>query len=179
MSNHKHREPQDREAFIRDFTALWEDVVRVVYLKEPPDGVALKEAETAWVHTWHTPLQHVALIADPNHVTNWAAYGQKARVKRWAEWVKSKLRVDKAAVRTRYGMVYDVPQPGRHSDVLIMLRDQFGKPWLEDNRDHVQGFTLNDGTFATRAEAAKVAFAAGQLPQCDECPSSLISEMLW
>lgn len=89
------------------------------------------------------------------------------------------LTVDRAAVQTRDGTVYDVPQPGRHSDVLIMLRDQFGKPWLEGHRDHTQGFTLSDGTFAIRTEAAKVAFEAGQLPQCDECPPSLISEMLW
>lgn len=89
------------------------------------------------------------------------------------------MSVEAAAIQTKEGVVYSVPRPGRHDTVLIMLRDRFGRDWLEANRDHVQGFMLSDGTFATRAEAAKVAFEAGQLPDFTECPPSLSSENLW
>lgn len=176
------RQPEVKDQYTQDVITLWEDAVRVVYRKEPPAGVAPREAEMAWDHTGMAPLEYVVFIADPKKATNQIARGQKAREKRWKAWLKSKLKVDKAAVQTQDGTVYDVPQPGRHSDVLIMLRDRFGRPWLEANRDHVQGFTLNDGTFATRKEAAKVAWRAGQLSLsiCMEgCPTSLISEMLW
>jgi len=92
---------------------------------------------------------------------------------------KKPLTVEKAAILTRDGIIYSVPRPGRHDTVLVMLRDKFGREWLETNRDHRQGFELSDGTFRIRKYAAKVAFDAGQLPQCTECPPSLVSEDLW
>lgn len=58
------------------------------------------------------------------------------------------------------GVVWTVPRPGRHHDVIaFIIKD---RPWI----DHVggtQGFWTSDERFVEREEARKIAEAADQI----------------
>ena len=87
----------------------------------------------------------------------------------------------KAAIKDGDGNIHDVPQPGRHSDVLV------------EGDNSVQGFTDEAGKFYNRNEAAKHAVDCGQQFYCSspvdstkrfKCevpavPFTLVSEDLW
>ena len=73
--------------YIKEFTALWEDMVRTVYLKEP-GNYAKDMAIEAWRGTKMSPLQYVLFIGNPAFITNMILRGQKAREIRWRKWTK-------------------------------------------------------------------------------------------
>lgn len=81
-----------------------------------------------------------------------------------------------SAIRAKDGTVYFDPslKPKRHPDV-IKLMVQAGLP-LPVTKDSTQGFRTSDGRFVNRVEAAKIAFAAGQITWN---PEELFSEDLW
>lgn len=91
---------------------------------------------------------------------------------------RSELKVTKAAIRTNEGEVFTVDQPGRHHDVIRVIREsgytgQVGGP--------LQGFVLSDGRFVMRKAALGVAIASGQVSR-DDCHApgiGLFSEDLW
>lgn len=68
-------------------------------------------------------------------------------------------RIDRAAIWCR-GIIYDVPRPGRHRDVIAMMRR---RPEGADLIVTHQGFTTTHERFVDRVEALKIARAAGQL----------------
>jgi hypothetical protein len=86
----KPKSEYTKEEYTAELVALWEDVVRRVYLKEPTPGVGLQNAEDAWSGTNMTPIRYVIWIASPKMLTNMIHRGQKAREKRWAKWLKEK-----------------------------------------------------------------------------------------
>lgn len=91
----------------------------------------------------------------------------------------------KAAIKDADGNIWDVPQPGRHSDIFS----------INSIREHsVQGFIDETGKFYDRYEAAEHAVACGQQFYCYspmnptkdrfKCdppylPFTLFSEDLW
>jgi len=83
--------------------------------------------------------------------------------------------VDRVAIRSPDGVVYDVPPPGRHPDVIHKMRlagvvGRVGQDW--------QGFLLTDGRFVGREEAGTIALVGGQLEGLAH-PPDLFSEDLW
>lgn len=62
-----------------------------------------------------------------------------------------------AAVRVD-GVVYSMPPPNRHHNILYMLHHK----GLHPTTLHDQGFVLSDGTYANRREAFDAAAVAGQ-----------------
>lgn len=66
--------------------------------------------------------------------------------------------IERAALRTPAGVVYDLPKPGRHHDVIAHMADNGVGAW-----DCDQGFTTSEGRYVDRFEAMDIARAAGQL----------------
>lgn len=90
----------------------------------------------------------------------------------------SAMRVEKAAIRTNEGQVFAVDPPGRHHDVIRVIRESgYGGPVGGDR----QGFVLSNGRFVMRKAALRVAIKAGQV-QLDKCHApgvGLFSEDVW
>ncbi len=80
--------------------------------------------------------------------------------------------VERAAIRTDEGTVYSVWRPRRHHDILALLHTR-GLP-IPSIRN--QGFVTSTGRFVSRAEAAQIALAAGQVPRAHP---RLRTEHLW
>ncbi len=85
---------------------------------------------------------------------------------------KAKRRVVAAAIR-KDGKVWSLPPPARHDTVMVMMFDDHGVK----AKDADQGFLLDDGTFADRDEAGRVAIEAGQIERLSRL--TLFSEDLW
>lgn len=87
-----------------------------------------------------------------------------------------KLLVVKAAIRTDDGRVWSVDAPGRHYDVIVIVRESGYMGPIGGDR---QGFVLSDGRFVGRKAAGTVARKAGQLKNGKLIGSVLTSEDLW
>lgn len=86
------------------------------------------------------------------------------------------LLVVAAAIKSAEdGIVYSVPAPGRHHNVIHMLAQAGFKPPVLGE----QGFLLSDGRFATRTAAKYVARKAGQLLERASELKQLFSEDVW
>lgn len=86
---------------------------------------------------------------------------------------KQELKVVRAAIRDKNGVVYSVPVPGRHHNVIALMREK-GVSHLRIDK---QGFILSNGAFATRDEALVVARNANQVEKI--IGGTLTSEDLW
>jgi hypothetical protein len=75
------------------------------------------------------------------------------------------------------GVVYSVPAPGRHHDLIRIMKVQGLPDQLLDLRN--QGFLTSMGRFVDRYEAAKIARAAGQIIREPTPPDMLTSEDVW
>lgn len=71
------------------------------------------------------------------------------------------------------GEVHHVPRPGRHADVLRHMLESTGRTLAGSE---TQGFLTDRGRFVDRREAAKIALAAGQIPNAVD---ELFSENVW
>ena len=80
------------------------------------------------------------------------------------------LTITDAAIQ-KAGVVYTLPRPARHWNVLYMMALQG-----VDDLDAVHGFVCSDGTFVDRVQAARVAYLAGQIEDKSE---SLVTDDLW
>ena len=83
-----------------------------------------------------------------------------------------------AAIRLADGTIFSVPRPGRHHDVIRVIREAgITTPIRQDQ----QGFLLSDGRWARRKAALMVALEAGQIkePLPGHCCHGLFSEDLW
>jgi hypothetical protein len=69
------------------------------------------------------------------------------------------MRIEQAAILYD-GVIYTLPRPSRHSDVMAMLGEANGR-WVLANG--AQGFTTNEGGFVDRIVGAKIAREAGQI----------------
>ena len=79
-----------------------------------------------------------------------------------------------AAIR-HDGIVYSVPKPGRHHNVIrIMNRRGMGPETMRE-----QGFLTNTGRFVDRKEACLIARAADQIMLKTEPVGLLFSEDVW
>lgn len=87
----------------------------------------------------------------------------------------SRSRITKAAILIA-GQVYSVDPPGRHHDVIRIYTEGVGGQRRKYPQESPQGFLTIHGTFVDRAEAAKIAYLAGQIAQPKD---SLYSEDLW
>jgi len=88
--------------------------------------------------------------------------------------VDERLRVVAAAVSFN-GMVYSMPRPARHHNILhSMAMNGLVKFGSGEN----QGFLLSDGKFYSRKEAGDIAVKNGQLKKLSY-PPNLYSEDLW
>jgi hypothetical protein len=77
------------------------------------------------------------------------------------------------------GTVYALPAPNRHHHVIRWLVDEKGFATVEAHGDD-QGFVDSLGNYLTRAQAYRVAQAAGQLrPDRPNWNDELYSENLW
>jgi hypothetical protein len=83
-----------------------------------------------------------------------------------------------AAIRLADGTIYSVPRPGRHHDVIRVIREAgITTPIRQDQ----QGFLLSDGRWAKRMPALMVALKAGQIkePLPPHSCHGLFSEDVW
>lgn len=85
------------------------------------------------------------------------------------------LTVTNAAIQLNE-VVYKVPIPGRHHDVI---REMATIHKLPTPIRGTQGFVLSDGTFASRIKARQVAFEAGQILEGCGKFKELYSEDVW
>ena len=83
------------------------------------------------------------------------------------------IQVLKAAIKYK-GIVYSLPKPARHHDVIKLIHEKTG----DINIIGDQGFLLDEGLFVNRYIAMKFATRAGQLKN-KEPISELYSEDLW
>jgi hypothetical protein len=84
------------------------------------------------------------------------------------------LRVVAAAV-LRDDLIYTMPPPARHHDIVHAM----AKNGLAQRGSDEQGFLLNDGHFCMRKAARIVAEDAGQLIRTPEHKELLFSEDVW
>lgn len=87
---------------------------------------------------------------------------------------KPKLKVARAAIKLD-GIVFSVPPPKRHHDVIRLIVDMGGETPVSGE----QGFVLSDGSFVDRYEAYKVAKRANQLISRSGSGPKLYSEDVW
>jgi hypothetical protein len=78
------------------------------------------------------------------------------------------------AIRGDHGVIYTLPRPARHHDVIAMMRAQGFTGTIP--RD--QGFVLSTGQYVDRVTAGVLAFATGQIKELTS-PPNLFSEDLW
>lgn len=76
------------------------------------------------------------------------------------------------AIRTKDGLVYSLPRPNRHYNIITMMIAS----GIKDVSDGIQGFLLANGRFVNRYKGAEIAFETGQIK---EKVSELYSESLW
>lgn len=85
------------------------------------------------------------------------------------------LYVIGVAIKTNGGLVCSLLRPNRHSDVIrTMAHGGFNTPIKGE-----QGFLLNNGMFADRADAKDVANNSGQLLDKSNDKYHLYSECVW
>lgn len=91
------------------------------------------------------------------------------------------MLIKAAAIKTVDGEVWSVPAPGRHHNVIWVLRD-FGYSLGRISYGE-EGFVTDDDRFVTRAEALAIARANGQLIEehraLAEKLGELYSEFVW
>ena len=80
-----------------------------------------------------------------------------------------------AAIKNGEGMIFTLPRPKRHNDVIEYAYTQTEDCFFE------QGFVLSDGTFADGKRAEEVARASGQKegPLIHHHLGGLSSDDLW
>ena len=84
--------------------------------------------------------------------------------------------IDRAAIHYDE-IVYSVPRPGRHGDVIKLMRGA-GLPRITVNLLN-QGFTTHSGVFVNREAAYIIAKDSGQLRGDGSFPGTLFTEDLW
>lgn len=114
---------------------------------------------------------------DDSDAKVFATRGEALRALRPAQrgCAKVIIRTVVAAALRCEEVVFSMPQPARHHDLLHKVN------LMGIERSHYQleqGFLLSDGSFATRGEAAEVAIAAGQVKHRNLC-TPFSSEDLW
>lgn len=82
------------------------------------------------------------------------------------------VRISRAAIKI-HDCCCAVDPPERHCDIIRAYARATGNPLPAGS---VQGFVTSDGRFVDRAEAAVIAFKAGQI---DKPKDELFSEDLW
>lgn len=78
-------------------------------------------------------------------------------------------------------VVWSVPRPGRHTDVIALyIKSPERRGSANALTQRAQGFLTNTGRFVSRAEALRIARAAGQIiRRCGGDSHALYSENLW
>lgn len=91
---------------------------------------------------------------------------------------KHQLQVICAAIRTDEGQVFQVDPPGRHHDVIQIIRQSGYKGPVSANR---QEFILSNNQFVSREIALQIAVKSGQtqINKCHAPKIGLFSEDLW
>ena len=87
------------------------------------------------------------------------------------------LKIVATAIRGVDGKVWSVPQPGRHHQVIALMRES-GYEGPVSGEDQ-QGWLLSNGNFCRRRAGLSVARRAGQLKNGVIAGSILTSEDLW
>lgn len=90
---------------------------------------------------------------------------------------KEEIFIVASAIRDIDGKVWSVPSPGRHHDVIALMRNEgYNGPV---NQIDQQGFLLSNGMFCRRKAAMRVAEKANQIKNGKPISSVLTSEDLW
>ena len=86
-------------------------------------------------------------------------------------------RIARAAVVDNHGVIWSLPQPARHHDIIRWRHSVTGEPTTADQ----QGFLTSTGEFLSRVSAKVVAEAAEQIIKHSGGRQSrdLYSEDLW
>lgn len=88
--------------------------------------------------------------------------------------IQPQERIVAAAIMVR-GVIYSVPRPGRHGDIMRLAHLGDGRPQELDD----QGFLTSAGRFVRRLEARDIARIAGQLLPREAGLAELYSEDVW
>lgn len=81
-----------------------------------------------------------------------------------------------AAAIVYEGVLYTVPPPGRHHNIIRLIAEWTG---VEENIRGKQGFVTDCGKFVDRLTAMEIAVAANQLKEGIPVLKQLYSENLW
>ena len=91
------------------------------------------------------------------------------------------MRIKAAAIRTEENEVWSVPAPGRHHNVIWLMRDMGISVGRISHSE--EGFVTDADEFVSRADALDIARAAGQLVEehkdLAEQLGELYSEFVW
>jgi hypothetical protein len=91
------------------------------------------------------------------------------------------VRIKAAAIRTEENEVWSVPAPGRHHNVIWLMRDMGISVGRISHSE--EGFVTDADEFVSRADALDIARAAGQLVEehkdLAERLGELYSEFVW
>lgn len=85
-------------------------------------------------------------------------------------------KVEAAAIIGYDGLVYSLPIPNRHHDIIRVMVQNLGHPKPIDGE---QGFVLTDGSFVDRITAKFHAIANNQLLDRASKSDLLFSECMW
>lgn len=82
--------------------------------------------------------------------------------------------IKQTAIKDNNGKVWTLPRPNRHHHIIrYMYANGMSGSFMDG-----QGFILEDDTFVSREEAAKIALDCGQVETL-KAPPDLYSEDLW
>jgi hypothetical protein len=84
------------------------------------------------------------------------------------------VTIHAVAIR-RQGVIYTLPRPARHHDVIAFMAGDCGMPTPITGE---QGFLTQIGEFVDRLRGAEIAVSSGQVAEL-QWPPSLFSEDLW
>jgi hypothetical protein len=87
------------------------------------------------------------------------------------------LKIECAAIKDSAGKVWSVPRPGRHYNIIKLMRDS-GYEGPVNGPDQ-QGFILSNGNFCRRKAAMSIAKNANQIIGGEPISSVLTTEDLW
>jgi len=86
------------------------------------------------------------------------------------------VTISRAAIK-QDRVIYSVPRPGRHHDVICLINKSMGSSqlyWVSRK----QGFLTSDGKFVDRIKGARIAIKSGQIKGL-KWPPKLYTEDLW
>ncbi len=92
-----------------------------------------------------------------------------------------RAKITHVAIRYK-GKIYSLPAPNRHHNVLSLIREETGEPFIDVDSEDDEGFLDEDGNYLRRKPALASAIVNDQLKNKDKLCGGhigLFSEDVW